>query len=143
MQDRPTIGELLVAVERFLDDEIVPSTDGRRQFLARVSANALRLVERELASNETHATREWAGLEALLGSEGPAPTSPEGLRAALLRRNTDLGERIRRGEADAGEQRRRVLAHVRATVQDKLTVTNPAYLEADRVRHARAMKPSG
>jgi hypothetical protein len=143
MQDRPTIHELLVAVERFLDDEIVPSTDGRRQFLARVAAHALRLVDRELAASEVHAAREWAGLDDVLGAERPIPTSAADLRAELLRRNADLSEKIRRGDTDAGELRLRVLAHVRATVQDKLTVTNPAYLEADRRRHAETVKPSG
>ena len=53
MQDRPTVHELLDALGRFLDEEIVPATDGRRQFLARVAANVARMVDRELAAEET------------------------------------------------------------------------------------------
>ncbi|KKK50539.1 hypothetical protein LCGC14_3124020, partial [marine sediment metagenome] len=49
MQDRPTYDELLAAVERFLSQEIVPNTEGARRFHARVAANVLGIVRRELA----------------------------------------------------------------------------------------------
>jgi len=42
---------------------------------------------------------------------------------------TRLVERIRSGEADAGDLALRVRAHVRATVLEKLAVANPKYLE--------------
>jgi hypothetical protein len=136
MQDRPTVHELLGAIERFLVEEIVPATDGRRQFLVRVAANTLRLIDRELANAEAHATREWAGLDAILGVE-TMPDGAESVQSALRRRNAELCERIGRGDADGdGELRRRVLAHLRVTLRDKLSVTNTAYLDADERRTA-------
>lgn len=131
MQDRPTVHELLSAVERFLRDEVVPATEGRRQFLARVAANAIGLVERELASEAAHAEREWAGLDALLGA-APMPRERDALAAAVRARNEALCARIRAGELDAADPQRALLGHVRRTVRDKLEVTNRAYLEADR-----------
>lgn len=131
MQDRPTIHELLRSIEQFLRDEIVPATEGRRQFLARVAANAIGLVERELQGESEHAAREWAGLDALLGAE-PMPGDRDAIAAAVRARNDALCARIRAGAYDAGSPSRgALLNHVRATVRDKLVVTNRAYLEAD------------
>lgn len=131
MQDRPTIHELLRSVERFLRDDVVPATEGRRQFLARVAANAIGLVERELQGEAEHAAREWSGLDGLLGAE-PMPAGRDALAAAVRARNDALCARIRAGAYDAASpDRTRLLAHVRATVRDKLLVTNRAYLEAD------------
>lgn len=131
MQDRPTIYELLRSVERFLRDDVVPATDGRRQFLARVAANAIGLVERELQGEAEHAAREWAGLDALLGAE-PMPGGRDALADAVRARNDALCARIRGGAYDAASAARTaLLAHVRAVVRDKLLVTNRAYLEAD------------
>ena len=48
MQDRPTADELLAAIERFLEEEIVPNTPGSRGFHARVAANSIRILRREL-----------------------------------------------------------------------------------------------
>jgi len=127
MQDRPTYDELLAAVERFLDDEIVANSEGARRFHARVAANVLRIVRRELADDEEQLAREWAGLDELLG----ATERPEGrgaLRDALALREAELCERIRRGDSDAGPFRGTVLAHVRRTVRNKLLVSNPAWL---------------
>jgi hypothetical protein len=131
MQDRPTIYELLRAIERFLRDEIVPATEGRRQFLARVAANAIGLVERELQGEAEHAAHEWTGLDALLGAE-PMPGDRDALAVAVRARNDALCARIRSGAFDAASAARtELLGHVRATVRDKLLVTNRAYLEAD------------
>lgn len=120
--------ELLDAVQRFLDTEIVPATEGRRQFLARVAANVVRMVDRELATREEHLPAEWERLNDLLGPE-ERPADLEALRAAIARRTAALCEQIRNGEADSGPYRERLVAHVRVTVREKLLVTNRAYLE--------------
>src|SRR5579883_2572696 len=83
MQDRPTVHELLDAVQRFLDEEIVPNTEGRRQFVARVSANVLRMIDRELTLEDEHQAREWGALDALLGPA--ALPSERAARHAALR----------------------------------------------------------
>ena len=130
MQDRPTYDELLAAVERFLDDEIVPGGEGSRGFQARVAANAIRIVRRELEREEGQLAAQWAGLSELLG----AAERPDGravLREALRARSSDLCERIRGGDADAGPFREAVFAHVRRTVRGKLLVSNPAWLGAE------------
>jgi hypothetical protein len=44
----PSSAELTAAVREFLEQEVVPGTDGRLSFHARVAANVLAQVEREL-----------------------------------------------------------------------------------------------
>lgn len=127
MQDRPTYDELLAAVERFLDDEVVARSEGALRYQGRVAANVVRIVRRELAQEDDQLAREWAGLDALLGP-APQPDGRSALREALAARNEELCRRIRDGEADAGPFRQAVLAHLRQTVRDKLLVTNPAWL---------------
>jgi len=128
MQDRPSYDELLAAIEHFLDSEIVPNVPGSRGFHARVAANAIRIVRRELSSEEEQLAAEWSGLDAVLGPS-ERPSSREDLRAALRERNEALCALIRDGDADDGETARKVFAHVQGTVRDKLTVTDPALLE--------------
>ena len=129
MQDRPTAPELLEAVRRFLDDEVVPVLDARLRFHARVAANVLAVVGRELASEEAVLAAEWRRLAIVLGHDpaGP-PAGREPLRAAVHELTAELAERIRRGEADAGPFADAVRAHVRETVREKLRVANPRYL---------------
>jgi hypothetical protein len=45
---RPTASELLDAVRGFLTDQVMPATGGQLSFHARVAANALAIVAREL-----------------------------------------------------------------------------------------------
>lgn len=128
MQDRPTYDELLAAVEAFLDAEIVPNLEGARGFHARVAANALRTVRRELAAEDKHLAAEWAGLDVLLGRV-EAPGGRAALRDAIRGRNAELCARTRRGGADSGPFAEQVREHVRRTVRDKLSVSDPGLLE--------------
>ncbi len=130
MQDRPTRHELLDAVLRFIEEELVPDLEGRRKFLARVSANVLRIVDREIVNEPAHLAREWAGLDGLLGPE-PMPAEPAAARGAAARRSETLCARIRAGEADAGPLREALLAHLRETVREKVSVSDPGLLERD------------
>jgi len=127
MQDRPTYDELLAAVERFLSQEIVPNTEGARRFHARVAANVLGIVRRELEREEEQLAAEWAGLDGLLEPAKP-PEGRAALREALGARRAELCERIRAGEADAGPFREAVISQVRRTIRDKLLVSNPRWL---------------
>jgi len=127
MQDRPTHDELLAAVEHFLDAEIVPNVPGSRGFHARVAANAIRIVRRELSSEEELLAAEWSGLDAVLGP-AERPAGREQLRTALHERNEALCALIRGGDSD-DEAARQVFDHVRRTVRDKLTVSDPPLLE--------------
>ena len=137
MQDRPSYDELLGAVERFLNEEIMPSVEGSRRFHARVAANVLGIVRRELEREEEQLAAEWAGLCELLGP-AERPAERPALREVIGSHRAELCERIQRGDADAGGFREAVLEHVRRTVRDKLLVMNPGWLGA-----AEGEPPSG
>ncbi len=127
MQDRPTFDELLAAVERWLDEQVVARGEGALRYQGRVAANVIRIVRRELEHEDEQLAREWEGLDGLLGaSERPGTRSS--LREALALRNETLCARIRAGDADEGPFRDTVLSHLRQTVRDKLAVTNPGWL---------------
>ena len=126
MHDRPTADELLKAVELLIDEQLLPALDGARKYNARVAANVVRMVRRELQLGERQLDAEWRGLDVLLGPM-ERPPSLDVMRTALLRRNEELAERIRAGDADDGEWRDIVLAHVRDVVHAKLEVSNPEW----------------
>ena len=127
MQDRPTVPELLSAVTRLLDQEVVPNLSGSRQFYGRVAANVLRIVMRELEHAEDQATAEWQRLDGLL-SAAERPARQTALQDAIWQRTAELCTRIRNGEADAGPYREQVLAHLRQTTHDKLVISNPKWI---------------
>jgi hypothetical protein len=87
MQDRPGVQELLEAVRDFLLRDALPALDGRVRLHARVGANVLGLVQRELALAPASDAAELARLESLLGRSG-----------TLAELNTELARRIRAGE---------------------------------------------
>jgi hypothetical protein len=103
---RPTAAELVAAVAEFLETDVRESTDGQVNFHARVAANALRMVERELLAEPDGAAREaLAGM----GFEDEA----------------QLAAAIRSGQLDEhGEQ---VLGALRALVGDRLATAHPGY----------------
>ncbi len=124
MQDRPNVDELLEAVAGFLQNDVMPNTTGRLSFHARVAGNVIEMLRRELASEEEHLAREWAGLDTLLG-EKPRPQSLGDLRGSVTERNAELSQQIRDGRADSGDMRTAVVQHLRSVVRDKLAVSNP------------------
>lgn len=103
---RPTAAELVAAVADFLDNEVRPATDGPVSFHARVAANVLRTVERELT--------DASAVEAVAALTGLGFPDEAQLAAA-----------IRAGELDARE--RDVLATLRAVVRHRLDVAHPGY----------------
>jgi len=126
MNDRPTATELLAAVERFLEETAVPGLEGPARYHARVAANVVRIVARELATEDEHLAREWDGLAALLGSAPePRPDERASLREAIVARNEELVRHIREGDADAGPWRGDLIAHLSRVIADKLDVAQP------------------
>jgi hypothetical protein len=125
MNDRPTATELLRAVERFLERDVVPALQGPGRFHARVAANVVAIVAREIETEEEHLAAEWERLGAVLGGSGERPASREALRDEVRARSETLVARIRSGEADRGPWREQVVAHLRQTVADKLEVARP------------------
>lgn len=114
----------------FLEEHVIPVLEGPRQFHARVAANILTIVDRELRDGEEQQRAEWRRLGALLCVPGdPAPPERASeLRDGVLALTRELAARIRAGSADAGPFRAAVLAHLRATAEEKLRVANPRYL---------------
>jgi hypothetical protein len=126
MNDRPSVTELLAAVERFLEETAVPALEGPAKYHARVAANVVRIVARELATEDAHVAREWDGLTALLGGETAAkPSERTLLREAIVARNDELVRRIRAGDSDAGPWRAALLDHLSRVIADKLDVSQP------------------
>lgn len=103
---RPLAGELVAAVAEFLETDVRSATDGQINFHARVAANALRIVERELLDESEAESR------ATLAGLGVA--DEEQLAAA-----------IRSGEMDG--RAADVAACLRTLVRRRLAVAHPGY----------------
>ena len=131
MQDRPTSIELLEAAADFVDREIVPAIEGARQFQARVVANVMRIVAREIQQEDPAVRTEVKALARLLGRDAPHLHSLDDLRKASASMGEELSARIRAGDSDSGSWRAEVLSVVRQSVEDKLRIANPRYLEKD------------
>ena len=125
MNDRPTAVELLGVVRRFLEREVVPALEGPRRYHARVAANVVAVVAREIEVEEQQLGAEWERLGRLLGREEPPPASRAALRSAVRDRSEVIAQRIRAGDADSGPWRDALVSHLRATVADKLDVARP------------------
>jgi hypothetical protein len=109
--DLPDVSELVVAVREFLERDVVGGTDGRLRFHARVAANVLGMVERELALGPEQ-SRDHADALARLG----------------VRDEAELAAAIRDGTLD--DRRAQVIEVVRETVHAKLAVAHPGYTDA-------------
>jgi hypothetical protein len=83
---------------------------------------------------------EVKALARLLGHDAPHLHSLDDLRAAAAGMGEELTAKIRAGEADDGGWRGEVLAVVRQSVEDKLRIANPRYLESD-IAIRNAAKP--
>jgi hypothetical protein len=122
VNDRPSAQELLEAVGRFLQDEAVPALPAHLGYQARVAANVVAIVAREIGSEDRQQAEEWERLGSLLADDSRPPSSREELRAALLARNRELVSKIRAGLADSGDWRSALVSHLKQTVADKLSV---------------------
>ena len=128
MQDRPHAPELAQAVREFIETEILPGIDDPRlRFRALVAANGLGILERELELGGPLVRREVEALARLLGRAKRIPDDLDALRRCASDLNRELARRIRAGEPPEG-----TLAHLLATVADKLRVASPRYLERYR-----------
>ncbi|MFG2087372.1 phosphotransferase family protein [Spirillospora sp. NPDC048824] len=105
--DRPGASTLIDAVAAFLIQAEQP--DDRLRFHARVAAAALGIARRELLLGETHKAAHL-----------------DRLRKLDCETDADLATAIR--EATLDDRRDDVVAAVRASIIDKLTVANPAHL---------------
>lgn len=107
LHGRPTAAELVEAVREFLAEQVVPGTEGSTSYHARVAANVLAMVQREIVAGEAAQQRRALQL-ARLGVRSEA-----GLCAA-----------IRSGSLDGSEDLAEVLAD---GVLERVRVANPTY----------------
>ena len=135
MQDRPDSGELIDAVTRFIEQELLPTiSDPRLRFRALIAANVLAVVSRELAQGDAALIAEYERLITLSGrSDDPTaaalPSHDSALREAVAQLSGELCAHIRAGQFDDAQLYGPILAHAQATVIDKVRVTNPRHLE--------------
>jgi aminoglycoside phosphotransferase (APT) family kinase protein len=106
--DVPSGAQLLEAVREFLESDVREATEGRVRFHARVAANVVAMVARELELGPDQAVAHQRRLRSL------GVSSEEALASAI--RSGGFDDRL-------GE----VTDAVRSTVADKLAVANPAY----------------
>lgn len=102
----PTAAELVATVADFLDNDVRSATEGQVNFHARVAANVLRIVERELLAQSP---AEVSDAPAKLGYADEA----------------QLASAIRAGGLD--DRPDDVLACVRTLVRRRLDVAHPGY----------------
>jgi Domain of unknown function (DUF6285) len=114
MQDPPTVTELLEATASFLREVAVPQLTGHASFHARVAANALDIVKRELELRPAAERDEHARLKALLHTDG-----------SLDELNSLLSRRIAAGEVDL--QTPGVAEHLWVTTLAKVAIDQPTY----------------
>ena len=132
MNDRPTSVDLLRTVERFLEEQVVGQLQGPARFHARVAANVVAIVAREIETEDAYSVAEWERLGSMLEDTAQPPAARDARHAGLQARNEALVERIRAGDADTGPFAQAVLAHLRATVDEKMDVSKPPRVGRER-----------
>ena len=113
-QDRPSINDILLTVQKFLDDT-GPKLQGEAKYHAQVSSYLLGICERELRLAGDFDRKEAATLSEFLGSGAPL----DAMTGALC-------EGIRAGKYDGDWDR--VLNMVLEQTIDKVKVVKPGHL---------------
>lgn len=114
--DRPTPVEILQAIDGFLQEKVAPQVDKHTQFHLKVTANLLRLLQREWIQGSALELAELARLQALLNSKSDDLT-------AL---NQQLCDAIRDQQLALDDAA--LLEHLQQTTRAKLAIDNPRYL---------------
>jgi hypothetical protein len=115
MHESPSSAQLLQAVITFLNEVATPQLTGHAAFHARVSANALALVARELAQREAGDARAVELYQALLANDNG---NLQSLEAALC-------TAIRNGDMDTNTPH--LLTSLREIASAQLTIDQPTY----------------
>jgi hypothetical protein len=114
MMDQPSSLELVTAVREFIEKHAMPELQGRTAFHARVAANALAIVARELEQGPHANTEEHARLKGLLGRDG-----------TLDELNRELCRRIRTNGLQADDPA--LGTHLTQTTLAKVAIDQPNY----------------
>jgi hypothetical protein len=125
MLDQPRGADILAAVSRLLRETLMPQLPPNAAFQARVAANAIDLVAREITFGEDVEREARQRLQALLNRDG-----------SLDELEADLSGRMRRGELDL--QSPGLAEHLWKTTLDKMKIDQPTYASYRRALEARA-----
>ena len=112
----PGMDELLVGVKDFLRQQVMPETEGRTNFMARVAANSVDIVVRELESGPQANKLEFERLQRLLGESG---------QGSLLALRWQLSDALTAGSMalDSPE----LQEHLRLTIANQVAIDQPKY----------------
>lgn len=121
MQDQPSAVELVDIVADFIRNHAMPQLQGHAAFHARVAANALDIVKRELQIAPKAGSEEHERLTKLLGRDG-----------SIDDLNRDLCARIERGELTL--ETPGLADHLWAVTMTKLAIDQPNYSGYVRAR---------
>jgi len=114
MMDQPSMLELVNAVRAFIEQRAMPELKGHTAFHARVAANALGIVSRELSQAPQSGAEEKARLKKLLGHDG-----------TLEELNRELCRLLRDGTI--GLDTPGLKEHLDRTTRDKVAIDQPNY----------------
>jgi Domain of unknown function (DUF6285) len=114
MMDQPTALELVTAVREFIEKHALPQLQGHTAFHARVAANALAIVARELEQGSRADEEELDRLKHLLGIEG-----------TLAELNRELCRRVRAGAVAFDDPK--MATHLTQTTLAKVAIDQPNY----------------
>ena len=128
MQDAPDIETLLLAVARFLDEEVRPAlSDPALSFRARIASHLCTSALREIEREEADDAAELSTLNVLFADEPSRnPPTKDERRARIRMLNERLVARLRADDLASGE-RSHLGRHVRETLRAKLAVNNPKF----------------
>ena len=110
----PRDDELLISVRDFLREDVMGATSGRTQFMARVAANSLEILLRDMSLGPALRAAEHTRLSVIMGHEG----AREALR-------WDLVNALRDGSMALDTPG--LVEHLRATVFGELAIDQPSY----------------
>tara|TARA_R110002110_G_scaffold59726_22_gene168782 strand:- start:5749 stop:6132 length:384 start_codon:yes stop_codon:yes gene_type:complete len=127
MQDQPTAEELVEAVADFIRTHAIPQLQGHAAFHARVAANALDIVKRELGIAPAANADELDRLKSLLHKDG-----------GLEDMNRDLCARLESGELTLATPG--LADHLWETTLTKLAIDQPNYSGYRRARETMETK---
>lgn len=125
MQDQPSAIELVDIVADFIRNHAMPQLQGHAAFHARVAANALDIVKRELEIAPKASAEEHQRLAVLLGRSG-----------TIDELNRDLCARIETG--DLTLETPGLADHLWAITMTKLAIDQPRYSGYVRAREEEA-----
>jgi hypothetical protein len=126
MIDAPHGADMLDAVARLLRDTLIPQLPADTVFQARVAANAIDLVAREMRLGGTAQTDATTRLKALLT-----------LDASLPELEAELASRIHEGQVGADTPG--LMDHLWATTLAKMAIDQPSYASYKREIELRAV----